>query len=131
MVVELDYTKCTGPIKRNGRWPPAGGAVRVILIRKQSGVDLDFPVGADAWTWELLISRSQYGGTPDLTLTATSVTVSGNVATLLFYATSAQTATITTTTNARYWVQVKSTNGVIYGYYATGRAEVQSPVGEG
>jgi len=132
MIESVDYTKNTGPIVRAGRWPPGGdGSIKVILTRTENGVALDWPIGADAWTWEMLISRNQYGGTPDLTLTAFSVTrAPTNVMTLCFFASSAETNTLPGTDRRRDFVHIKSTNGATYGYYAYGRAAVESRVGE-
>lgn len=129
--MSLNYTALTGPIVRGGRWPPADGNIRVILTRTQDGAALNWPIGADAWTWQLRISRDQWGGTPDLTLAAASVSLSNNVITLLFYATEAQTATLPSTDKRRYWIQVRSVDGTGEdGFYATGRAHVESPVAQ-
>ena len=131
MIETHNYTKNTGPIVRGGRWPPGGdGSIKVILTRTENGVALDWPVGADAWTWEMLISRNQYGGIPDLTLTAFTVTRSANVMTLCFFASSAETNTLPGNDRRRDFVHIKSSNGAIYGYYGYGRAAVESHVAE-
>ena len=127
----IDYTEDTGPIVRNGRWPPGDDYVDVIIIRTENDAELDWPVGASAWTWEMLLSRDQFGGTPDLTLTASVVSISGNIATLSFTATKAQTNSITGTDKRRLWAQIKSTNGAVTSYYGTGRADLESSVGQG
>ena len=128
---EFDYTEETGPIVRAGRWPPAGGSATIILTRTENGVALAWPAGAIGWTWQLLLSRNQYGGTPDLILTSTSNTLpSTNVLQLCFHATVAQTTTLPGTDRRRFYVHVRSNNGGVYGFYAYGRAEVESAVGE-
>lgn len=127
----LDYTEISGAIVRGGRWPAADGYVRTIITRTEDGVALNWPAGADAWTWCLLISRSQLGRAVDLTLTAPIVTVTLNVATLYFYASEAQTNSLPNDDKTRYWVQIRSTTGAGEdSYYGNGRADVESSVGE-
>ncbi len=125
------YTEITGAIVRGGRWPPAAGFTRVIIIRTQDDVALDWPAGTAGWTWALLLSRSQFGSTPDLTITASVINVSGNVVTLYFTATEAQTNTLPNTNKVRYWAQIRSVTGAgVDSYYGAGRALVESSVGE-
>jgi hypothetical protein len=126
----IDYTQDSGPIVRNGRWPAGANYIDVILIRTENGTTLDWPAGVTSWTWEMLLSRDQFGGTPDLTLTASTKSVSGHILTLQFTATATQTNTIPGTDKRKLWVQIKSTNGAVISFYGTGRADVESAVGE-
>ena len=88
--------------------------------------------GADAWTWELLLSRTLRAGTPDLTLTADSVAEDGTELTLTFHATPVETATLPD--KHAFAIELKSTDGaavVSYWDAAQGRALVRSAAGEG
>ena len=132
---ENNYTKGSGSIVRAGRWPPADGAIKVILTRVINGVALDFPVGAEGWTWQMLISRNQYGVIPDLTLTAFMVTrAPTNVMTLCFWASAVQTNTLPGNDMRRDLVHIRSINEDVvpasYSYYAYGTAAVESYVAE-
>ena len=133
--MNLDYTDDTGPIVRGGRWPPVDGVVTVVLIRTENGIALNWPVGSELWQWQMLISRHQYGGPTDLTLTALTVTRAAHIMTLTFWASTAQTSTLPGRDRRRFFVQIKSRNaplGGIYAYFgaANGRAAVECYVAE-
>jgi hypothetical protein len=80
------YTQA-GPIVRGGCWPPGDRALRIVLTRDEA-----WDAGAGDWTWELLFSRTQRGGIPDLTIEADSAVVADKVLTLLFHCTPEDTA---------------------------------------
>ena len=127
----LDYTEDTGLIVRGGRWPPAGGSIAVVLTRTENAIAANWPAGVLGWAWQLLISRNQYGGTPDLILNACAVTLlAANILEVRFAATSAETATLPETNRRGYYVYVRSTSGATLGYYAYGMADIESAVGE-
>lgn len=119
----VDYTD-TDEIIRGSIWPPAGD-VMTLELTKSTGW-----AGAGAWTWTLMISRHMDGGTADLELVATGASIAGDVLTLLFTATSAQTAALPLV--GVYSVGLKSDNGAIMSYYdaAQGIASVRDFVGE-
>lgn len=109
------------------QWPPADETVAV-RIDKTAG----WPAGAATWTWKMHISRELDGSTPDLTLTASSVTVTDTLLVALFQATPAQTATLPAA--GWYHVDVESEDGSGVSSYwdaMQGRARVRNPVGQG
>jgi hypothetical protein len=83
-----NYT-LAGPIVRGSRWPAGDLAKPIILTR-----DDPWEEAAADWSWQLLFSRTQRGGTPDLAVRADSVTVAGKVLTILFHLTPKQTASL-------------------------------------
>ena len=124
-----DYTE-DGDIIRGSRWPPAED-VLTVEITNTGG----WPAGADGWIWSLALSRTARGGTPDVELTADSADVAGNVLTLTFHATSAETAALPAG-KGRFYVEVKSDDGddpAVVSYYdcVAGTANVRDAAGEG
>ena len=117
-----------GEIVRGSRWPPANDPF-TIEITNTNG----WPVGADSWTWEVLLSRAVAGSTPDLTLTA-SAGLDGNVLTLTFNATPAETAALPGGGRTKFYVDVRSTDGSgVVSYYdvVQGYAWARDPAGQG
>ncbi len=130
----LDYTEEAGEIIRGGRWPPAAGCITLTLTRTCDGDPLNWPAGADGWTWELLISRYVAGSAPDLTLTAHSVDLAGHILTLTFYATPVNSASLPGGGRKRFDVDLKSTDGsAVVSFYdgAQGWAHVRNAAGQG
>jgi hypothetical protein len=122
-----DYT-ANADIVRGSRWPPADDNI-TIQITKSSG----WPASADSWTWTMVLSRTTRGGTADLEIEADSASVDGNVLTLTFHATSAETAALPAG-KGRYYVEVKSddgADGVSYYDCVAGTANVRDAAGEG
>jgi len=122
----LEYSANSHEIIRGSRWPEPDDCIG-LTITKSTG----WPGGAAGWTWQLLISSSEAGGTPDLVLTATAAVVLGNVLTLSFSATVAQTASLPLA--RKYKVDIKSTNGAVITYWdaAQGYVSVRNAAGEG
>jgi len=123
----LDYTRNEwGDIVRGSMWPPAEDPFTIELTNTNG-----WPAGADAWTWEVILSRIRAGGTADLVLTA-SASVDGNVMTLEFNATGAETAGLPGSGRTKFRVDVRSDNAGETSYYDVlqGFAWVRDPVGE-
>ena len=124
-----DYTRSTwGEIIAGSRWPPAADPF-TIAIANTGG----WPPEAASWTWEVVLSRSRAGGTPDLTLAA-SATLEGDVLTLTFHAPPQQPASLPGAGRRPFFVAVRSTDGSgTVSYYACvqGYAWVREPAGQG
>ena len=121
-----DYTE-HAQIIRGSRWPAAGDKLPVRLT-KASG----WPAGSDSWTWTLRFARAWAGGGVDLTLTADTATIDGDVMILTFAATPAQTASLPGSGQVKFNVDVKSDDGAgELDYYdcVQGTAEVRNPTG--
>jgi hypothetical protein len=132
-----DYT-AYDDIVRGGRWPAAGDALTVQITN-----DSGWPAGADGWLWELLLSRTLRGGTPDLALAADSVSVADDVLTLTFHAAPDETLSLPGSGRQQFYVEVRSTEGggttttgsgepPVVSYYdcVQGTAVVRNPAGE-
>ena len=124
----MNYT-AAGEIIRGSYWPPGGDVLTLVLTRSTGWV------GADGWTWELVLSRTIRGGDPDLELEAASVTVDGTHLTLTVRATDDETAGLPKTNNRTFAVELRSTSDddpaeVSYWDAAQGIAMVRSPAGE-
>ena len=123
----VDYTE-KGEIIRGSQWPPGGDDLTIRLTRSSGWV------GADAWTWKLLFSRTLRGGTPDLALTATNASVAGTLLTLTFKAEDTETAALPAARKDTFHVELQSTDGsgdVGYWDAAQGSARVRDVAGEG
>ena len=128
--IAVDYTEDSGPIVRGSRWPVAGGTTEVTLERSAA-----WPATVEAWDWEMLLSSSILGGTPDVTLTAVAVSEADDVVTLTFSATPTQTALVGAVGDGKVTagVDIKSTDGDgVVSIYSDmhGTADVRDAVGE-
>lgn len=125
-----DFTEVTGPIVRGGRWPAADDSLSVV-VEKSSG----WPAAAaTTWTWKLLFSRTEKGGSADLELTASAAEISDTTITLTFAATPAQTAQLSGAGKITFHVDLQSTDADgIVSYYPTvaGTAAVRDATGQG
>lgn len=65
----VDYT-IKGEIVRGSQWPAYGTNVLTVTLTDTAG----WAVGAEDWDWSMLFSRAVSGSTPDLTITALTVT---------------------------------------------------------
>jgi len=124
-----DYTPASpGDIIRGSRWPPAEDYCEV-RIENEGG----WPAGADGWDWDMLLSRTQRGGTPDLTLDAEHVSLDGDWIIARFHADDSETATLPAT-RGLFFVEIKSTDGgggVHFYDVVAGTAQVRNAAGEG
>lgn len=123
--VEQVYTT-NNEIIRGSQWPPADETCSVV-ITKTNG----WPSGADTWTWKMHLSRNLSGGTPDLTLTASDVSVSSNDLTAKFSATPTETDSLPAT--GWYRVDIESVDGSGVSSFwdaVQGRASVRDSAGE-
>jgi len=121
-----DYT-AEGIIVRGSRWP-AVNVMKPVRITNAAG----WPEGADKWTWQLSLSRTKRGGTPDLVLDAAAAILDVKTMILNFFATPAETANLPCS-EGKLHVEITSDDGVDVNYYdcVAGTAKVRSAAGEG
>ncbi len=134
MTVEdaIDYTACTGPIRRDGRWPPGEGCISVTLARYDcADAAVNWSADPDDWTWHLILSRATAGGTPDLALDSHSYARDGHEIDLEFYATAAEVASIPGGSRDTLHVAVRATHADdTYSYFAVGTAQIAGAPGQ-
>jgi len=124
----INYTDPSwGDIVRGSRWPPAGDDF-TIEISNTGG----WPDGAEGWTWQVVLSRNEFGGTPDLILNA-DASLNDTVMSLTFHAEPDETAGLPGHRRVQYRVAVRSIDGSgVISYYDVlrGYAWVRDAVGE-
>ena len=115
-----------GVITRGGLFPEGGRRGRVRLTDTGGWID-----GEDAWTWALLISRQRGGGTPDLSIAADEVSISGSVLSAWFKADDSETDELPDV--GIYNVDLQSTDGsanISIWHVVEGTVRVQDGTGE-
>ena len=135
----IDYTLDANDepidVVRGGEWPPGGAPLTVTLTRATGWTT------EDEWTWALCFSRLNAGGTPDLVVTAATVSIGDNedagdneVLTLTFYLTAAETLALGGDTKQLFRVDLRSTDAsdhLSYWDVVQGTATVRGASGQG
>lgn len=108
-----DYTADSGPIIRGSVWPPGDDSLTVSITKSSAWS----AAAADGtWSWSLLLSRAQLGGTADVSVSASTVTRSTGTTTndtinVTFDLTEANTTAIPGSGAEDIYVEVESTDG--------------------